>query len=402
MRFVFKAKDGLGKTKEGNIEASNKDAAVDLLQKNGLFPLQLKEERGDEQIMKKIMSLFEKVSEKELMLFFKQLSILIEAKVPIITSLEAIKNQSRNIYFQKILDETIADVQDGLPLSDALKKNDKVFSNLSISIIKAGEVSGNLRKSIDYVASNIEKNYQLAGKIKSALMYPAVVLVAFFIIGFIFATVILPRLTAMIESLNVPIPWYTKIVIDFSHFMSSYWWAAIIIILGIVGSILYYLKTDSGKREWDEIKLKIPIIGSIFQKVYIARFSDNLQVLLAGGLPIVRALTLSSSVVNNTVYQGLFLRVADEVKIGGSMSEVLRKSKHIPPIVSQIVKIGEESGEIELVLGYIAKFYEQEVDTAAKNMSTLIEPVLMIIIGIAVGALVFMIIMPIYNISSQM
>ncbi|HEX7586081.1 MAG TPA: type II secretion system F family protein [Patescibacteria group bacterium] len=402
MRFVFKAKDRLGKTKEGSIEAGNSDAAVDLLQKNGLFPLHLKEERGDERIMKKIMSLFEKVSEKELMLFFKQLSILIEAKVPIITALETIKNQSKNIYFQKVLDETIADVQDGLPLSDALKKNDQVFSNLSISIIKAGEVSGNLRKSIDYVASNIEKNYQLASKVKSALMYPAVVLVAFFIIGFIFATVILPRLTAMIESLGVPIPWYTQIVISFSHFMSAYWWAAIIIILGIVGSVLYYLKTDNGRREWDEIKLKMPIIGSIFQKIYIARFSDNLQVLLAGGLPIVRALTLASSVVNNTVYQGLFLRVADEVKIGGSMSEVLRKSKHIPPIVSQIIKIGEESGEIELVLGYVAKFYEQEVDTAAKNLSTLIEPVLMIIIGIAVGALTFMIIMPIYNISGQM
>lgn len=401
MRFVFKAKDSLGKTKEGSIEAGNSDGAVDLLQKNGLFPIYLKEERGDERIMKKILSLFEKVSEKELMLFFKQLSILIEAKVPIITSLETIKNQSKNIYFQKVLDETIADVQDGLPLSDAMKKNDKVFSDLSISIIKAGEVSGNLRKSIDYVASNIEKNYQLASKVKSALMYPAVVLVAFFIIGFIFATVILPRLTAMIESLGVPIPWYTQIVISFSHFMSAYWWAAIIIILGIVGSVLYYLKTDNGRREWDEIKLKMPLFGSIFQKIYIARFSDNLQVLLAGGLPIVRALTLSSSVVNNTVYQGLFLRVADEVKIGGSMSEVLRKSKHIPPIVSQIIKIGEESGEIELVLGYVAKFYEQEVDTAAKNLSTLIEPVLMIIIGIAVGALVFMIIMPIYNIAGQ-
>jgi len=401
MRFVFKAKDIQGQAKEGTIEAGSDEGAVELLQKNGLFPVYLKKEKEEERIVKFILTLFEKVNEKELMLFSKQLSILIEAKVPIITSLEAVRDQSTNLYFKKVLDETIASVQDGMPLSDALKKNDKVFSNLSISIIKAGEVSGNLRKSIDYVANNIEKNYKLGSKIKSALMYPAVVLVAFFIIGFIFATIILPRLTVMIESLGVPIPWYTQIVISFSHFMQKYWWANILIIFGVVGSVFYYLKTDNGRREWDEIKLKMPIIGQIFQKVYIARFSDNLNVLLAGGLPIVRALTLSSSVVNNAVYQGLFLRVADEVKIGGSMSEVLRKSKHIPPIVSQIIKIGEESGEIELVLGYIAKFYEQEVDTAAKNLSTLIEPVLMIVIGIAVGALVFMIIMPIYNISSQ-
>jgi type II secretory pathway component PulF len=402
MRFIFKAKDKLGKAKEGTIEAGNSDVAVELLQKNGLFPVYLKEEKGDEQIIKKILKLFEKVNEKELMLFFRQLSILIEAKVPIIMSLEAVKAQSRNAFFTKVLEETISDVQDGLPLSDALNKNKDVFSNLSISIIKAGEVSGNLKKSIEYVAKNIEKNYRLKSKIKGALLYPAIILVVFFIVGFLVVTFILPRLTIMIKTLDVEIPWYTKSIISFSDFMSKYWWANIIIILGVIGSFFYYIKTDNGKREWDELKLKMPIFGQIFQKVYLARFADNLNVLLAGGLPIVRSLILASSVINNSVYQGLFLRVADEVKIGGTMSEVLKKSSYVPPIVSQIIKIGEESGEIELVLGYIAKFYEQEVDVATKNLATLIEPVLMIIIGLAVGMLVFTILMPIYDIAGQL
>jgi len=402
MRFIFKAKDGLGKTKEGTIEAGTSDSAIELLQKNGLFPIYLKEKKGDEQIMKKILRLFDNVSEKELMIFFRQLSILIEAKVPIVMSLETVKDQSRNPFFTKVLEETIGDVQDGLSFSEALKKNKDVFSNLSISIIQAGEVSGNLKKSIDYVAKNIEKNYALKSKIKGALLYPAIILVVFFIVSFLVVTFILPKLTLMIKTLDVTIPWYTQMIIKFSDFMAKYWWANIIIILGVIGGFFYYIRTDNGKREWDELKLKMPIFGQIFRKIYLARFSDNLNVLLGGGLPIVRSLTLVSSVINNSVYQGLFLRVADEVKIGGTMSEVLKKSAYVPPIVSQIIKIGEESGEIELVLGYVAKFYEQEVDTATKNLSTLIEPILIVVLGLAVGVLVFAILMPIYDIAGQL
>jgi type IV pilus assembly protein PilC len=289
-----------------------------------------------------------------------------------------------------------------MPLSDALNKNKEVFGNLAINIIKAGEVSGNLKKSIDYVADNIEKNYKLSGKVKAALLYPGVILAVFFIIGFVFIAFILPRLTSMIKSLDVTIPWYTQIIIKFSDFMNQYWWAVAAIILALVGGVYYYIRTDNGKRELDELKLKLPIFGPIFERIYIARFADNLNVLLEGGLPIVRALMLASSVVNNVVYQGLFLRLADEVKIGGNMSDVLKKSKYIPPIVSQIIRIGEESGEIEVVLGYISKFYEEEVDSSTKNLATLIEPVLMVIIGVAVAVLVISILMPIYNIASQL
>jgi type IV pilus assembly protein PilC len=388
--------------REGSVDASSCEAATKVLQLNELFPIYIEEEKVGEPLIKKILKLFQKVKEKELMLFFKQLSILIEAKVPIITSLEAIKIQNKNLFFQKVVEETIRNVQDGMPLSDALNKNKEVFGNLAINIIKAGEVSGNLKKSIDYVADNIEKNYKLSGKVKAALLYPGVILAVFFIIGFVFIAFILPRLTSMIKSLDVTIPWYTQIIIKFSDFMNQYWWAVAAIILALVGGVYYYIRTDNGKRELDELKLKLPIFGPIFERIYIARFADNLNVLLEGGLPIVRALMLASSVVNNVVYQGLFLRLADEVKIGGNMSDVLKKSKYIPPIVSQIIRIGEESGEIEVVLGYISKFYEEEVDSSTKNLATLIEPVLMVIIGVAVAVLVISILMPIYNIASQL
>jgi len=402
MKFTFKAKNKQGELKEGSVEALNDEGAIEVLQQNGLFPIYIREEKGGEDVVKAFLKYFDRVNDKELMIFFKQLSILIEAKVPIVVSLTSIKEETKNLYFRKILEDVISDIQDGLPLSDALKKHKTVFSILATNIIRAGEASGNLKKSVDYVAKNIEKNYLLYTKIRSAMLYPLIILVVFFVIGFLFITFIIPRLTAVVKSLDVTLPWYTEMTITVSDFMAKYWWANSLIIIGVIGGFFYYIKTDNGKREWDEVKLKMPLIGPIFQKLYIARFADNLNVLLEGGLPIIRSIFLTSSVINNSVYQGIILKMADEVKIGGSMSDVLRKSGHIPPIVSQMVKIGEESGEIDLVLRYIAKFYEQEVDVAAKNMSTLIEPIMMVIIGIAVGVLVFLILMPIYDVASQL
>jgi type IV pilus assembly protein PilC len=402
MKFFFRAKDKSGEVREGVIEASTADVAMEVVQKNGLYPIVIREERANASFIKKFLGYWDRVSNKELMMFFRQLSILIEAKVPITASLLAIKEQTSNLYFQKIIEESINDIQDGLALSDALKKHRDTFSVMAINIIKAGEVSGNLKKSVAYVADNIEKSYTLTTKVKSAMTYPLVVIIVFFIIGFIVISFIVPKLTMMIKSMDVVVPWYTKGLIFVSDFMSSYWWAVLVVFFGFIGGLIYYLRTDDGKNEWDQIKIKLPIFGEIFQHVYIARFADNLGVLLVGGIPIIKALNVVSSVIGNSVYEKIFLKAADEVKIGGNMSDALRRFPEIPPIVSQMVKIGEESGQIDLVLGHISRFYEQETDEATKNLSTLIEPILMVVIGVAVGFLAFSIIMPIYDIAGQM
>jgi type IV pilus assembly protein PilC len=401
-KFFFKAKNETGEVREGIIESATADGALDVVQKNGLYPIIIREEGVNTPLLEKFLGYWDRVNSKELMMFFRQLSILIEAKVPITASLLAIKEQTSNIYFKKIIEEIINDIQDGLALSDALKKQRGVFSTMAINIVKAGEVSGNLRKSVSYVADNIEKNYNLTSKVKSAMMYPMVVLIVFFIIGFIVVSFIVPKLTLMIKSMDVDIPWYTSGLILFSDFMSVYWWAVAIVILGFIGGLIYYLRTEEGRLEWDQIKIKLPIFGEVFQHVYIARFADNLAVLLAGGIPIIKALEVVSSVIGNSVYEAIFLKAVDEVKIGGNMSDALRRFSQIPPIVSQMVRIGEESGQIDLVLNHVARFYEQETDEATKNLSVLIEPILMVIIGIAVGFLAFSIIMPIYDIAGKM
>jgi type II secretory pathway component PulF len=227
-------------------------------------------------------------------------------------------------------------------------------------------------------------------------------MIVFFIIGFVVLTFVVPKLVIVIkESEIADIPWYTKMVISVSDFMSSFWWTILIVIAGLVAGLIYYMKTANGKKEMDFIKLRLPIVGSIFQNLYISRFGDNLAVLLSGGIPIVKAITLVSSIIGNSVYRDIFLKTADEVKMGRSMSGVLEKSIYIPPIVSQMVKIGEESGQVDMVLKHIAKYYEQETDIAAKNLATLIEPLIMVVIGIAVAILVFSVLMPIYNIAGQ-
>jgi len=401
MKFVFKAKTKTGEMKEGTIDAPNKDSAISTIQKNNLFPIFVTEKEGEDSLMKTLMKYYDRVTEKELVVFFRQLAILIEAKIPIVVSLTAILEQNQNHYFKRIIQEMINDVEDGVPLSNTMEKHKNVFSVIAINVVKTGEFSGNLSKSINYVADNIEKNYTLSNRIKSAMIYPAIIMVVFFIIGFLVITIILPKLTIMIKELKAEVPWYTRMVIAVGDFMQGYWWAVLIIIFGFIGGFIYYLRTEKGHKEFDVVKIKIPIIGNIFRGIYVARFAENLGVLLTGGIPIVQALETVSAVIGNVVYESLILKTAEEVKNGGQINVVLRNSPLMPPMVTHMVKIGEESGQIESVLKHIAKFYETETENATKNLSTLIEPILMIIIGVAVGFLAFAVLMPIYDIAGQ-
>ncbi|PJA87724.1 MAG: hypothetical protein CO140_02775, partial [Candidatus Moranbacteria bacterium CG_4_9_14_3_um_filter_40_7] len=329
MKFFFRAKNKEGEIKEGVVEASNQELALDLIQKNELFPISVKKKEKKGLLSDQLVRYFSQVSAKELMVFFRQLAILIEARVPIIYSLGAIKDQTENSFFKATIEEVINDIQDGLSFSDALKKKPEVFSNLSVNIINSGENSGNLKKSVEYVADNLERNYNLSRKISSAFVYPAVVLAVFLIIGFVFVTFIIPRLTEVIKDMGVDFPWYTKIIINFSDFMKAYWW---IVLLGIIGSILgllSYVGSEKGRRALDKLKIQLPVFGSIFRNLYIARFTENLAILLTSGIPIIRAVTLSSSVINNSIYEKLFLKTAYELKIGGNINSVFRKSEYI-------------------------------------------------------------------------
>lgn len=243
MKFVFKAKNSQGKVREGMVESLNAESAATILERNNLVPISIVEEKEVPTIVKQVQKLWEGVKQKELMVFFQQLSTLIGAHVPVVSALRTIEEQVANRYFRIVIKEMADDVEDGLQFSSAIEKHADVFSPLTVSMLRAGEVSGELQRAIDVVSQNIEKNYQLSAKIKGALYYPVFVITVALIIGFLVVTFILPRITVMIKDLHVPIPWYTAVLIWLGDFMSVYWWAVLLAIIAMVGGVLYYART---------------------------------------------------------------------------------------------------------------------------------------------------------------
>lgn len=402
MKFVFKAKTEAGQDRSGIVEALSRDAAIQVLQNNGLTPFSVQEEGGDIALVRDIAKLWEGVSQKELMVMFRQLATLISARVPMVSALDTLADQTPNRYLRIILKEIEDDVEDGASFSESLEKHPVVFEPLVINMLRAGEVSGTLQRAIEVVAENIEKNYQLSSKIKGALFYPGFVLSAAVIIGFLVVTFILPKLSGLIRDLGVPIPWYTEVLMWIGDFMQVYWWAVLLVLLAAGFSFYYYINTESGRADWNRVVLKLPVFGNLMKYVYITRFSENMSSLLNGGIPIVKALIIVSDVTGNLVFREVILRAAEEVKTGGAMSVVFLRSPVIPPIVSQMIKIGEESGSVAKVLDGVASFYRSEVENITRNMTSLIEPILIVFLGIGVGIMVVGILMPIYDIAGKL
>lgn len=402
MKFFFKAKNELGEVKEGFVEAIGEEFATEILQKNGLILLSLEVEENKVSFERQLQKLWEGVNQRELAIFFRQLATLIEAKVPVTSSLQSVAEQTDNEYLRSIAREMSDDIDDGMPFSEALERHKDTFSSLIINMVKAGEISGGLQRSIKYIADNIEKNYYMTSKIKGSLMYPGFVIGAASIIGFLVITFILPKITAIIKEMGIAVPWYTKVLMWLGDFMQAYWWAVLLVTIGAIAGFMYYANSEAGKRDMEEIILKIPVVGTISSRLYLIRFAENLSALLAGGIPIVRALTVVADVVGNGIYKRVILQAADNVRTGGLMSQVLMNSPVIPPMVAQMVKIGEETGSTVQVLKAVSDFYSQEVDMLTKNMMSLIEPILIVVLGIGVAIMVVGILLPIYNIAGQL
>lgn len=398
MKFRFKAKNIEGTAREGVIEAEDRDAAISVLQKNGLVPVVVREETKRSAIEKEVSRLWEGVGKKELVVFFHQLGVLIESKVPVTSSLLAIAEETENSYLRQVLKEVKDDVDDGMSLSDAFAKHPTVFSPLVVHLIHAGEVSGGLQSAISFVADNTEKEYYLASKIKGALYYPAFVLGVAAIITFLVVTFIIPKITVILKDFDAELPWYTKVIMSISDFLAAYWWSVLLVFFAAGIGIFYYFRTPDGRRVLDEHIFSIPVVGKIARYIYLARFAENLGVLLNGGIPVVRSLTIVSDIVGNESFRAVALGAADEVKRGGNMSTTLFQSKDVPHLVAQMVKIGEESGSVSNVLRSVAGFYTQEVDSMTRNLTTLLEPFLIVLLGIGVAIIVIGILLPIYNV----
>ena len=399
MRFNYQARTKEGETHTGTVEASSRDVAVSTLQRHDLVVVYLEAISGLP-FYARSLKIFQRVKVKELVMFYRQLSILFEANTPLLDSLRAVAEQTHGPYFKDILFEVETDVRGGESLSSALKKHKKVFSAFYVNVIKAGEVTGKLSDVLKYLADHAEEEYILASKIKGAFAYPIFILSVFAIIAVLMVTFVVPQLTVILVETGQELPFTTKLLMGASGFLQSWLWLVIIAIVGLVIGFLRFKKTSQGKELWDKFKLKVPIIGKLFRKIYLTRFADNFSTLLKGGLPILKALKISSEVIGNTVFSRLLDEAGEEVKKGGNISSVFEKHKEIPPMVVQMLKVGEKAAKLDEILERVSVFYRGEVDRAASNLTQLIEPLLIVCLGGGVAFLVASILMPIYGMTS--
>ena len=396
MKFKYRAITTNGKEQEGEIEAGIIEKAVELLQDHKLIVVSIKPIKKFD-LFSGAFSFLNRVSKKKVVIFSKELSILLTAGVSLVESLKIEYEQEDDPYFREQIFTISKMVNDGSPFSVALSHFPDTFSSFYVNIIRSGEVSGKLQEVLHYLSDYVEKQYILLAKVKSALIYPGFIIIAFVSIGLIMMAFVVPQLVSIFEDNKQELPLPTRILIGTSDFAQGNF-ILILISLVILGYIIKkYLGTAGGKEIADKLVLRTPLFKKIFKNFYMARFAENLSILIKSGIPIVNALKISGDVVGNETYKKVIYNSVDEVKIGGSIAYAFEKSDDVPSLVSKMIAVGEKTGKVDVVLKKMGEFYTKEVDIAIDGLMPLIEPVMLIILGIGVGALVSAILLPIYQ-----
>jgi len=402
MKFNYQARTKEGEIQTGTIEAGSKESAIEILQQHGLVVVFL-EETSAVPFYARSLRIFQKIKLKELTLFYRQLAILFESDVSPLDSLRILGEQTKTQAFKEIIFEIEKDVKGGEPLSSAMSKHPKVFSPFYVNVVRSGEATGNLHEILKYLADHAEREYNLTAKVKGAFTYPVVIFSLFIVIGTLMMIFVVPQLTSVLIEMGGTLPITTRALIATSNFLRSWFWLVGLVIIAIVVLIRRYTKTPKGKLIFDTFKLKIPVFKDLFKKIYLARLAENLRTLLKGGVSILKALEITASVIGNKVYENIILEAREKVRIGETMSSSFANHpKEIAPLVTQMVGVGEKTAQIDNILDKVSTFYQQDVDRMVGNMTQLIEPMMILVLGGAVGLLVASILMPIYNISSGM
>lgn len=395
MLFKYKAVDDKGINKEGVIDAPNRDMAVSGLQHRGLIVVSIKEEGEKKSIFQ--LSLFGKVPMKDVVILSRQISTLFGAQVSALKAFTMLASNVENKLLARKLTQIGDDLQAGVSISGALAKHPDVFSEFYVNMVKAGEETGKLNQTFAFLADYLDRQYALTSKTRNALIYPAFVIFTFFVVMSLMFVVVIPKLSAIILDSGQTVPIYTKIVIGASNFFVHYGFF-VIILLVLLGLWLWRLSsTEKGKAYLDKMRLATPIIGVLYRKLYLSRIADNMDTMLTSGIPIVRAIDITSEVVGSRVYKGILKDAADGVKSGLAFSAALEKYPEVPGILVQMVKVGEETGALGSILKTLADFYKREVDDAIDTLVGLIEPVMIVVLGLGVGLLLVSILVPIYN-----
>jgi len=398
MRLSYKAVDKDGKIQQGLIQAKNQEEAVGFLHAKGFLPIRVEESTEEGFSLPRI---FKRGHGKEMVLFTRQLSSMLSSGLTLVQALLILRDQLQNESIRDVTVSIISDVQEGKKFSEALTTHPEYFSQIYIALVAAGESSGFLDKILDRLATNLERSEKLRTEILSALLYPFVIIILMVVVVVIMMVFVIPQLTQLYSNLNITLPLPTQIVIGVSQFTISYW--PVIIGIFVLAGVFYnrWSATQSGKLIRDDLLLRVPIFGKIIKTAILTEFSRTFGLLIGSGTLVVQALVKTANVANNLVYKNAIDDVAKRVEKGITVGDAISAYKIFPPMLVQMVHIGEQTGKLDESLLRVSEYYEHDVETAIKGLTTAMEPLIMVVLGVGVAFLIISVITPIYNLTSS-
>jgi type IV pilus assembly protein PilC len=392
--YSYLALEPSGGRSKGELDGDNADAVSDLLRQRGLIPLSVDLKRAAWNVD---IKLFERVKAHDMVVFSRQFSTMISSGMTVLRALSVLELQTENDTFKEVLAQVRTDVEGGASLSEAMEQHPRVFSRLFVALVHAGEIGGILEDALRRAADQLEKDDKLRRAVKSALVYPAVIISFAVLVVIALVAFLVPVFVGVLKDFNSELPAITKITVAMSNAVTGYWWLGIIVIATTVFLARRYVRTEQGRRNRDRLALKLPVkIGTIVQKVAIARWSRTLSTLAAAGVPLLQAVEITGRTSGNAMIEDVMTDVSDSIRRGGTLAAPLRDAPVFPPMVSHMVGVGEETGNMDEMLSKVADFYEDEVDAAVKGLMSILEPVLIVVIGGAVGFIVISMYLPLF------
>lgn len=400
--FLWEGKTAQGKVMKGEMEAANQAAVLARLRSQRIQPIPTRVREKGKGLEKEITipGFGAKVTDHDVMLFTRQFATMIDAGLPIVQGLEILSQQSESKTFRNIIREIKQDVEGGFTLADALKKHPKAFDDLYVNMVAAGEVGGVLNTILNRIAMFIEKSNKLKKKVKGAMIYPCTIVAVAVAVVTILLLYVIPVFAELYGGMGKALPAPTQITINLSNWFRAYFFYMVVVLVGIGVALRMYHKTPQGKMTIDGILLKTPIIGDLLRKVAVARFSQNMSILLTSGVPILDGLAITAKTAGNKVVEKAIMDARISISQGKTVAEPLTESKIFPPMVCQMVAIGENTGALDAMLKKVADFYEEEVDNSVANLTSLMEPMIMVVLGVILGGLVISMYLPIFQLGT--
>jgi len=401
MLFKYHAIDQDGHERDGTIEAPSQEVAVAALQRRSLIVSSIATAEKNPFLTMSLPFFGGRISNKDVVILSRQIATLFEAQVSALRIFRLLAAEVDNKNLATVLSTVGDDIQGGSPISKALARHPKVFTAFYINMVRAGEESGKLSETFVYLADYLDRTYDIVSKAENALIYPIFVIAVFFGVMALMLTLVIPKISAVLIDSGQAVPIYTAIVIGFSNFLVKY---GIFVLIGLIGLGFYtwrLSKTEHGKLALDSLKLSVPFVGDLYKKLYLSRIADNFSTMLLSGVSVVEAIEITGSVVGNAAYAAILAQVGSDVKGGSSISDALDRHPEIPGIMVAMTRVGEETGELGKILTTLAKFYNREVTNAVDTLVGLIEPIMIVLLGLGVGTLLAAVLLPIYNLAGS-